>query len=88
MDYFFSSVAVGVAGGFVAGGSVFPPMPSLKLRMPFNMNKEGMVIHDGSSDGTRQWLLETAKRQASGAREVENLGGRARHRLENLGFSF
>ena len=52
------------------------------------LRKEVILVDDGSTDGTRHWLLEMQQRQAAGEREAEILGGRAHLRLDNLHFLF
>src|SRR6266849_2499362 len=52
------------------------------------LRKEVILVDDGSTDGTRHWLLEMQQRQAAGEHEAEILGGRARLRLGNLHFLF
>lgn len=53
-----------------------------------HVRKELLIVDDGSTDGTRQLLLELHKQQAVGEREAWILGGRARLSLENIQFFF
>jgi glycosyltransferase involved in cell wall biosynthesis len=53
-----------------------------------HIDKEILVIDDGSTDGTRGLLEELNKAQASGEREVLVQNGKARLRLDNIRFLF
>src|SRR5438874_2008927 len=53
-----------------------------------SLNKETLVIDDGSTDGTRALLEGFDKAQASGAKEVPVQNGKARLSLDNIQFIF
>jgi glycosyltransferase involved in cell wall biosynthesis len=53
-----------------------------------DLRKEVIVVDDGSTDGTRAWLLDIQKRQQAGERNAEILDGGARLALENLRIFF
>ena len=52
------------------------------------LEKEVLVIDDGSTDGTRELLREFEKAQADGQSQVPIQNGRALLRLENIRFVF
>lgn len=49
---------------------------------------EIVIIDDGSSDGTREWLAEMLRRQQAGETEAEILDGEERLRLGQIRFLF
>lgn len=49
---------------------------------------EIVIVDDGSTDGTREWLTEMHRFQQAGDSEVEILDGRARLRLNGIHFLF